>query len=209
MPTTHPVGQLCRAIWRPAFSALCLCPHPSASGPGASSLSRVGVEVGALGPLTAGLWLLELILALDLVSRTQTPAGLLLCVHTWLGLGRDDGAQGTVGVSEWKLTAHLPGPTYADPAAQSLSSGLAGGAGGLATVTGPREGLGLCACRWAETSRCFGEHACRGWGASWRRGPRSLWLAGGAGSPGLASFLPRHPSSFPSPHSRVAWGVQG
>ena len=130
MPTTHPVGQLCRAIWRPAFSALCPCPHPSASGPGASSLSRVGVEVGPLGPLTAGIWLLELILALDLVSRTQTPAGSLLCVHTWPGLGRDDGAQGTVGVSEWKLTAHLPGPTYAGPAAQSLSSGLAGGAGG-------------------------------------------------------------------------------
>ena len=106
------------------------CPHPSASGPGASSLSRVGVEVGPLGPLTAGIWLLELILALDLVSRTQTPAGSLLCVHTWPGLGRDDGAQGTVGVSEWKLTAHLPGPTYAGPAAQSLSSGLAGGAGG-------------------------------------------------------------------------------
>ncbi|CAM9540478.1 unnamed protein product [Rangifer tarandus platyrhynchus] len=66
---------------------------------------------------------------------------------TWPGLGQDDGPRRTVDVSEWELTAHLPGPTYAGPATPSPSSGLAGGAGGLVAVTGPGERLGLSACR--------------------------------------------------------------
>lgn len=203
MATTHTVGQLGRAIWRPAFSALCAHPHPGAPGPGVSSLSRVGVEVGPPGPLTAGLQLLTLILALNLVSRTQTPVGSLLCVQIWPGLGQDDGPQRTVDVSEWELTAHLPGPTYAAPAAPSPSSGLAGGEGGLVVVTGPGERLGLSACRWAEMSGVSrGPCLPRGRspeGDPWLHGARlhgSLWPARGAGSSGLASFLPPQAALF-------------
>lgn len=200
--------QLCRAIWRPAFSALCPRPHPRAPGPGMSSLSSVGVEVSPWGPLTAGLWLLALILALNLVSRTQTPAGSLLCVQTWLRLGQDDGSRRTVDVSD------LPGPTYAGPAAQSPSSGLAGGSGGLVTVTGPREGLGLSACRWAEMSGVFrGPCLPRGrspeGGGFLEEGPMEPVASQRSWEP-WACFLPLWASLlFLSPHRRVAWRVQG
>lgn len=150
---THPVGQLCRAIWRPAFSALCAHPHPGAPGLGVSSLSRVGVEVGPPGPLTAGLRLLTLILALNLVSRTQTPAGSLLCVQTWPGLGQDDGLRRIVDVSEWELTAHLPRPTYAGPATRHPALGWPGVQEGWSLSLGPGSTL---ACLLAGGLRCLG-----------------------------------------------------
>ncbi|CAI9155028.1 unnamed protein product [Rangifer tarandus platyrhynchus] len=169
---THIACQGTRGIARVHAAPRSCCSHQCSEqelNPGVSSLSRVGVEVGPPGPLTAGLRLLMLILALNLVSRIQTPAGSLLCVQTWPGLGQDDGPRRTVDVSEWELTAHLPGPTYAGPATPSPSSGLAGGAGGLVAVTGPGERLGLSACSAVETplggygdghgENCAGLHA--------------------------------------------------
>ncbi|XP_043736472.1 collagen alpha-1(I) chain-like [Cervus elaphus] len=103
-------------------------------------------------------------------SRTQTPAGSLLCVQTWPGLGQDDGLRRIVDVSEWELTAHLPRPTYAGPATRHPALGWPGVQEGWSLSLGPGSTL---ACLLAERDRGLGPERDRGQGQERDRGQGS------------------------------------